>query len=65
MPTAVEKISAGQPVHNFRRTVTRDIEMRGGPIKAGDKVVIGYVSANRDGVRRPLPFDIARPRTTT
>lgn len=35
-------------IHNFRRTATRDTEMRGVPIKAGQKAVLYYTSANRD-----------------
>jgi cholest-4-en-3-one 26-monooxygenase len=38
----------GTSIHNFRRTETRDTEIAGQPIKAGDKVVIFYASANRD-----------------
>ena len=36
------------PVLHFRRTATRDVELRGETIRAGDKVVTWYVSANRD-----------------
>jgi cytochrome P450 len=32
----------------MRRTATRDIEFRGKQIRKGDKVVLWYVSANRD-----------------
>ncbi|MFI9585682.1 cytochrome P450 [Streptomyces sp. NPDC052236] len=35
-------------IHNFRRTATRDTEMRGVPIKSGQKAVLYYTSANRD-----------------
>jgi cholest-4-en-3-one 26-monooxygenase len=38
----------GTSIHNFRRTATRDTEINGQPISAGDKVVIFYASANRD-----------------
>ena len=38
----------GSSIHNFRRTATHDTEIAGQPIKAGDKVVIFYTSANRD-----------------
>ncbi len=38
----------GSSIHNFRRTATRDTEIGGQSIKAGDKVVIFYASANRD-----------------
>lgn len=49
-PTAVEEIVRwATPVVHFRRTVTRDgVELGGQPLKAGDKVVLFYNSANRD-----------------
>jgi cholest-4-en-3-one 26-monooxygenase len=49
MPGAVEEMlrwaTAGQ---HFRRTATADTEIAGREIRAGDKVVLWYVSANRD-----------------
>jgi cholest-4-en-3-one 26-monooxygenase len=53
----------GTSIHNFRRTATRDTEVSGQPVKAGDKVVIFYASANRDPEHfdRPDEFD---PRRT-
>jgi cytochrome P450 len=47
---------------HFRRTATVDTELRGRAIKAGDKVVIWFVSANYDGEQfaDPYRFDIAR-----
>jgi cholest-4-en-3-one 26-monooxygenase len=50
------------PVIHFRRTATRDIEMRGQKIREGDKVVVYYPSANRDEEKfdQPDVFDIAR-----
>lgn len=36
------------PVIHFRRTATRDVELRGKTIREGDKVVMFYSSANRD-----------------
>ena len=43
---------------HFRRTATRDLKMRGSKIKAGDKVVIWFNSANHDpdGFADPLPI---------
>ncbi|MGH4035643.1 cytochrome P450 [Actinomycetota bacterium Odt1-20B] len=35
-------------IHNFRRTATRGTEIRGVPIRAGQKAVLFYTSANRD-----------------
>ncbi len=47
--TATEEfLRWGTSIHNFRRTATRDTEISGHPIKAGEKVVIFYASANRD-----------------
>jgi cytochrome P450 len=60
---AVEEILRwATPVMHFRRTATRDVEMRGQEIKAGDKVVTWYISANRDEEVFPDPyrFDVTR-----
>jgi len=50
------------PVMYFRRTATRDTEIRGQKIKEGDKVVMYYTSANRDEDVFPDSdkFDVAR-----
>ena len=47
---------------HFRRTATRDVELGGSEIKAGDKVVMWYVSSNRDESRHEDPdrFDVHR-----
>ncbi len=47
---------------HFRRTATRDTELRGVPVRAGDKVVMWFVSANYDDQQfaDPYTFDIAR-----
>jgi cytochrome P450 len=54
------------PVIHMRRTTTADAELGGKPIKKGDKVVIWYVSGNRDpeAIDQPDSFiiDRARPR---
>ena len=54
------------PVIHMRRTALRDTELGGQTIKAGDKVVMWYVSANRDDdmIADPnrLIIDRARPR---
>ena len=55
------------PLAHMRRTALQDIEFRGKQIKKGDKVVMWYVSGNRDeeAIERPYEFiiDRARPRT--
>ncbi len=50
------------PVLCFRRTATEDHELRGVPIRAGDKVLLSYASANRDERHFPDPdrFDADR-----
>jgi cytochrome P450 len=49
VPGAVEEILRyANPLHYFRRTATTDTELRGVPIKQGDKVAMYYTSANRD-----------------
>ena len=50
------------PVMHLRRNVTMDTELRGQELKAGDKVSIWYVSANRDEevFDDPFRFDIER-----
>jgi cytochrome P450 len=63
VPGAVEEILRwATPVFHFRRTATRDIEMRGQTIREGDKVVTWYISANRDEevFSSPYRFDITR-----
>jgi cytochrome P450 len=55
------------PLAHMRRTALQDFELEGKTIKKGDKVVMWYVSGNRDeeAIERPYDFiiDRARPRT--
>lgn len=63
IPGAVEEILRFAPaVHHFRRTATRDTELRGQKIRAGDKIALWYGSANRDEevFVDPDRFDIHR-----
>jgi cytochrome P450 len=63
IPLAVEEILRwATPVLHFRRTATRDVELRGESIHAGDKVVTWYISANRDEevFEDPDSFDVTR-----
>ncbi len=63
IPLAVEEILRwANPLHYFRRTATEDTELRGVPIKAGEKVAMMYTSANRDEEVFPdsQAFDITR-----
>jgi len=52
------------PVIHMRRTATQDAELGGRQIKKGDKVVMWYVSGNRDAdaIGDPDSFIIDRPR---
>ena len=67
IPGAVSEIIRWQtPVIHMRRTVTEDIEFGGKQMRKGDKVVVWYLSGNRDAdaIERPNEFivDRARPR---
>jgi cytochrome P450 len=63
IPDAVEEALRMFPAFShFRRTAKTDTELHGQKIKAGEKVVMWYVSSNRDETRYEEPdrFDIAR-----
>jgi cytochrome P450 len=63
IPAAVDElIRWATPVLYFRRTVMRDTELRGVPIRKGDKVVMWYVSANYDEevFDEPYRLDLSR-----
>jgi cytochrome P450 len=63
IPSAVEESLRMFPAFaHFRRTATRDTELNGQEIKEGDKVVLWYVSSNRDETRYKDPdrFDVTR-----
>jgi cytochrome P450 family 142 subfamily A polypeptide 1 len=61
--TAVEEfIRFVSPIHNMCRVATRDYEIGGATIKAGQQVVLMYGSANRDPAHftDPETFDVTR-----
>jgi cytochrome P450 len=63
LPTAIEEmLRFTPPVYYFRRSAVRDTELHGQRIAAGDKVVLWYVSANRDEAvfSDPQKFDVGR-----
>ncbi len=63
LPSAVEEMLRWvSPVMQFRRTATGDTEIRGQKVRAGDKVVVYYASANRVEVvfASAYRFDIRR-----
>jgi cholest-4-en-3-one 26-monooxygenase len=61
-PATEEIVRWASPVMYFRRNVTRDTQLGGQQLKAGDKVSIWYVSANRDDdvFDDPFTFNILR-----
>ncbi|MGD9754518.1 MAG: cytochrome P450 [Acidimicrobiia bacterium] len=62
-PTAVEEIvRLASPVTYMRRTATQDTVVGGQQIKAGDKLCLFYLSANRDEDHfvDPYRFDVLR-----
>jgi cytochrome P450 len=64
LPNTIEEtLRFSPPVVQFRRTATRDFELRRVKIKQGDKVYLSYASANRDEevFADPDRFDILRP----
>jgi cytochrome P450 family 142 subfamily A polypeptide 1 len=63
IPTAVEEMLRWvSPIKNMTRTALHDTEVGGQDIKAGDKLLLLYPSANRDADVFPEPdrFDIER-----
>jgi cytochrome P450 len=63
LPGFVEEVVRySSPIIQFRRTVARDYELGGHPLRAGDDVVLFYTSANRDEAvfDEPDAFDITR-----
>jgi cytochrome P450 len=65
LPSAVSEMIRWQtPVIHMRRTATRDTELAGKAIKRGDKVVMWYVSGNRDEsvIDDPEALRIERPK---
>ena len=65
VPSMVSEIIRWQtPLAHMRRKATKDYTLGGETIKAGDKVVMWYLSGNRDerAIDRPDEFIIDRPR---
>lgn len=62
-PMMPEVIRWQTPVAHMRRTVTRDLEFSGHAMRRGDKVVLWYLSGNRDEAvfERADAFVIDRP----
>ncbi|MDA8209333.1 MAG: cytochrome P450, partial [Actinomycetota bacterium] len=65
IPDAVEEfLRWASPVYHFRRTATRDVEVNGAEIRAGDKVTMWFASGNRDAevFQDPYRFDVTRAK---
>jgi cytochrome P450 family 142 subfamily A polypeptide 1 len=63
IPLAVEEMLRWvTPIQNMNRTATADTVLRGQRIRAGDKVLVLYPSANRDEAvfADPFRFDVTR-----
>jgi cytochrome P450 family 142 subfamily A polypeptide 1 len=63
IPTAVEEMLRWvTPIKNMNRTATRDTELCGQKVRAGEKVLLLYEAANRDErvFAEPDRFDVAR-----
>lgn len=63
VPSTVEEALRMFPAFaHFRRTATKDTELEGQKIEEGDKVIMWYVSSNRDETRYDDPdtFDVKR-----
>jgi cholest-4-en-3-one 26-monooxygenase len=61
-PGVEEMLRVGSPVMQFRRTATRDTVLGDTEVAAGDKVLLWYVSANRDEkhFEAPMEFHVDR-----
>ncbi|HEX6119990.1 MAG TPA: cytochrome P450, partial [Dongiaceae bacterium] len=59
-----ETIRWQTPIAYVRRTATRDVTLHGKAIRKGEKVVMWYVSGNRDEAAIPDPdrYDMERPQ---
>jgi cytochrome P450 len=53
-----EIVRWASPATYFRRTATRDVEVHGKQIRAGDKVLYWFISANRDPQMFPDPYQL-------
>lgn len=68
IPVAVEEMLRYIcPLHYFRRTANCDVDMDGHTIAEGDRVMMSYVSANRDErqFEHPERFDLQRANNRT
>jgi cytochrome P450 len=61
-PAIEESLRFNTSAQRFKRVATRDVELHGQRIRAGDKVVLAFGSANRDGRKFADPdrYDVDR-----
>ena len=64
LPMVSETIRYQTPLAHMSRVATRDVEIGGKTIKAGERVVMWYISGNRDEsvIADPDRYDISRER---
>jgi hypothetical protein len=60
---ADEVIRWATPALYFRRTATRDFDLHGKTVRAGDKVLYWFASGNRDDTAFAAPFSVDLART--
>ncbi|MEO0032942.1 MAG: hypothetical protein RIS94_2700 [Pseudomonadota bacterium] len=63
IPDAIEEsLRFNTSAQRFKRTLTRDVELHGQTMKAGDAVILAYSSANRDErvFENPDVYDLGR-----
>jgi len=58
-----EFIRWASPTLHFRRTATREFELHGKAVKEGDKVILWFISGNRDENAFADPFELDLART--
>jgi len=59
LPRAVEEfLRAFSPTQALARTVTRDVDFRGCPMRKGDRVLLAWSSANRDPAQFEHPDEV-------
>jgi cytochrome P450 family 142 subfamily A polypeptide 1 len=64
IPAAVEEMLRWvSPIQNMARTATRDVELRGQQVRAGQKLLLLYPSANRDAAVFEQPFEFNGERS--
>jgi cytochrome P450 len=63
-PALDELLRWAPPVYHMRRTATRDVELAGATVRAGDKLALWFPSGNRDERAIPDPDVLDLDRTS-